>query len=352
MDIDNQQTICPVCNEPRIEDARDLQSWPITRYKCSRCGTFDMDRALAVQTTKPWADVAHFVSAWVRRENKAGITPNIGKGIRREDISNPEWWKTKYRNVGFPATTNEKLDALLLTYAESVSNKYQERVKTDRPELISTVAAKNIDEIKGLTNLLEEMGRLIKVEKAYGALTISAQGWLRIDELRKDDTTSNTTFIAMWFSESTKEYREAVITAVEFCGYRPVIVDQEEYSGFIMDQVITLIQQAKFVIADFTCLPETIEDGKVKNGVRGGVYWESGMAYGLGKPLIHTCKNTAESKDRIHFDVDQYNTIYWQEDDLGLNIRPLEETNINPTFAEKLAARILALVGKGSYMPE
>lgn len=156
----------------------------------------------------------------------------------------------------------------------------------------------------------------------------------------------------MWFSEVTSEYRNAVIAAVEFCGYKPIIVDQEQYSDFIMNQVITFIRQAKFVIADFTCLPEATLDGKVKNGVRGGVYWESGMAYGLGKPLIHTCEDSTESKDRIHFDVDQYNTLYWEQEELSTDIRPMDEPHENPVFAEKLVARILALVGKGSYKPE
>ena len=76
------------------------------------------------------------------------------------------------------------------------------------------------------------------------------------------------------------------------------------------------------------------------------------MAYGLGKPLIHTCEDTPESKERIHFDVDQYNTIYWHQDDVSAHIRPIDEANKNPTFAEKLVARILALVGQGSYKTE
>ena len=195
MDADNQQTICPVCNEPRIEDVRDLQSLPITRYKCGRCGTFDMDRALAVPTTKPWAEVAHFVSAWVRRENKAGITPNIGKGVRREDISNPEWWKTQYGSMGFPTTTIDKLNKLLQVIAENIDSEYDRQFSLGLPHYISEVAAKNGHEVDGLMRILDE---LELIDKQFPKVT--AKGWLRIDELKKVENTNDSAFIAMWFS--------------------------------------------------------------------------------------------------------------------------------------------------------
>jgi nucleoside 2-deoxyribosyltransferase/transposase-like protein len=346
----NQTTVCPICGENYAKEIRQLESGVMTRYKCERCGSFDIDHVLVTLKDKPWDEVKHLVSAWVRRENKSGIpVPNIAKGAGMSDVSSPEWWANQFRHMGFPETTNEKLDALLLAYADSVSGIYQERIKVDQPELISIVAAKNIDEIKGLTSLLEEMGHLRKVGKAYGALTISAQGWLHTDELRKAIIASNSAFVAMWFDDSTKKYRNAVIAAIEHCGYKAIVVDQQEYNDFIMNQVISLIRQSRFLVADFTSHPEIENDGKVKNGVRGGVYWEAGMAYGLGRPVIHTCEDSGASRSRIHFDVNQYNTIFWKEDELNTEIRPLDQPRTNPNFAEKLAARILATVGKGSY---
>ena len=84
------------------------------------------------------------------------------------------------------------------------------------------------------------------------------------------------------------------------------------------------------------------------NGVRGGVYWEAGMAYGLARPIIHTCEDNTESRSRIHFDVHQYNTIFWTEADLDTEIRSLDQPRRNPNFAEKLAVRILATAGRGN----
>jgi nucleoside 2-deoxyribosyltransferase len=341
---------CPVCGENYLKSSKSLEAFSGFRNECERCGIYDIDKILIDIKDKPWSNVSHLVSAWVRRENNAGITPVIYKGAEIKDISNPEWWEKQFRYMGFPETTTEKLSALLLAYVAMTKGNYFANVAPE-PRLIADIAAKNIEEVFGVTSLLSEIGYL----KPYGNTkrsTFTARGWLHVEELKKLKTDSHSAFIAMWFSEHTRKYREAVIAAVEHCGYRPIIVDQEEYTGFIMDQVINLIRQAKFVIADFTCRAEIVNDGGIKNGVRGGVYWESGMAYGLGKPLIHTCEDDLESRARIHFDVDQYNTIYWRQEDLDVHIRSIDEVNRNPTFAEKLVARILALVGQGSYKPE
>jgi hypothetical protein len=342
---------CPICGENYVQNSiRELSDGLSLEYNCERCGKYKISRQLI--DDQPWLEVKHLVSAWVKRENRAGIpSPTIGAGADVKTLDSSEW-ADRFRRMGFPETTNEKLDALLRAYADSTESDYKRSLDQEQPQLISKVAAKDKGEIKGLTTLLRELD-YIKQDKDSSPRTISAKGWLRIDELHKAIITSDSVFIAMWFSNETKKYREAVIAAINYCGYRPVIIDQEEYNDFIMDQIVSSIKQARFLIADFTCRPETTKgnEGKVKNGVRGGVYWEAGMAYGLGRPVIHTCEDNQEAKNRIHFDVNQYNTIFWKSNDLGANIRSLEESRSNPTFAERLAARIMATIGKGSYMP-
>jgi len=85
-------------------------------------------------------------------------------------------------------------------------------------------------------------------------------------------------------------------------------------------------------------------------GVRGGVYWEAGMAYGLGKTVIQTCRDDNEAKRRIHFDLNQYQTMPWKQDELNTEVRPLSSSISDPTFTERLAQRILATIGKGNYI--
>lgn len=339
---------CPICGENYPQNSiKELPGGLLFEYNCERCGKYKISRKLIDDHDHPWLEIKHLVSAWVRRENRAGISPTIEVGA---DVNE---WVNQFRRMGFPETINGKLDDLLRAYADSTEGDYKRTLEPEQPQLISKVAAKDKGEIIGLTTLLREL-TYIEQDKDHSPRTISAKGWLRIDELNKAIITSDSAFMAMWFSNETKKYREAVIAAINYCSYKPVIIDQEEYNGFIMDQIVSSIKQARFLIADFTCRPETTEgsnEGKVRNGVRGGVYWEAGMAYGLGRPVIHTCEDNQETKNRIHFDVNQYNTIFWESDDLGTTIRSLEESRSNPTFAERLAAQIMATIGKGSYAP-
>lgn len=100
---------------------------------------------------------------------------------------------------------------------------------------------------------------------------------------------------------------------------------------------------------DLTCIPEDTNNSKVTGGVRGGVYWEAGMAYGMGKVVIQTCRKDDYSSRRIHFDLNQYNAIWWEEDNLTTGYIEIHNHVNNPSFAQELAQRIMATVGKGSY---
>ena len=344
---------CPVCDGRYLEEEVDPFLTRRKRYTCKRCGTYEFDKFL-VEGNPDFDRVRHLISAWIRRQNDSGIFPVVvGSGMNTQDIK----WPQQFEYMWFPKTTDEKMNSLLLAYADKT--KYGEGILfSNNPNLISEIAARDIDEIKGLNQLLAQVDYTdFDGSDIFGAcdrVRLKAKGWLRVDELRKTSVANDSAFIAMWFNDSiTGAYREAVIKTVGECGYNPIFVDQEKFNGFIMDQVVTLIRQSRFIIADYTARPE--EDGdysKVKQGVRGGVYWEAGFAYGMGKPVVHTCEDDREATRRIHFDVDQYKTIYWKRGNLGASIRELTKPIDKPNFMEELAMHILATVGKGSYVPE
>jgi nucleoside 2-deoxyribosyltransferase len=339
---------CAVCGGPYVKSEKRLENgtW---RIECKRCGRYEIGNPLRglSEQNKPWHKVRHLVSAWIRKENKADKTPFIGAGANNSELSSPDWWESQYKHMGFPETTSDKLDALLVVLADSAKEDYEANISIIEERLIAEIAVNSLKDITGLIRILEEFGYVTPyLPNRYKIL---GKGWLRIDELRKVKTASDSAFVAMWFHDTTKKYREAVIAAIKHCDYKPVILDKEEYNGFIMEQAISQIKQARFVVADFTCRPEFVEGDKVKAGVRGGVYWEAGMAYGLNKPVIHTCEDNEDAKSRRHFDIDQYNTIFRKPGELNTNIRNLSEKVDNPTFAEKLANRILWVVGRGSF---
>lgn len=190
----------------------------------------------------------------------------------------------------------------------------------------------------------------INAEKASdgdGQITLTFAGWKKFEDILKSKQESNTAFVAMWFDDSNKLLKAAAKAAIEQAGYEAIVLDDFDHNNFIMDEVINQIGEAKFVIADFTCIPEQPEENsKIPGGVRGGVYFEAGYAKGLGKEVIFTCKDSEEARKRRHFDIDQVNFLFWQENSGKLVDRKGRD------FIERLTERIKATVGPGENLPQ
>lgn len=166
-------------------------------------------------------------------------------------------------------------------------------------------------------------------------LRITAKGYARLRELQRVNQDSRQGFVAMWYADEMKAvYENAIRPAIEFVEpgqdaprYRSVRVDSVEHVNDINDEMIAQIRRSKFLVCDLT-------------GYRGGVYFEAGFAYGLGLPVIYTCRQdwcdadiffdprgrqvtklkdsqgrwVSIKKEGIHFDLAHRNRIVWQGD--------------------------------------
>ena len=155
-------------------------------------------------------------------------------------------------------------------------------------------------------------------------VAVTPKGWEWLGTRRGDG--GHDVFIAMAFAASQKQVKDAIQRAVEEVGYSALRVDEDEYTGGIMDRVVAQIRRSRFVVVDFTLN-------------RGGVYYEAGIAFGLGIPCVHICHqrciDLADSNpQRLHFDVAHMATITWTEGDLE-------------GFTRRLANRIEAVFGRG-----
>jgi hypothetical protein len=337
--------LCPICENALNETPYALQSFDASEYNCPRCGEYRLNSF--IQSTDEFRNSRFLISAWVRQQNKLGNKhPVIGKN------DNGGNWFTNLKYLNFPQTVTQKLDALLNAYSEIAKDDYGKQIETELFKYLpAEIAGKDMKEIDSLNEFLEQLGfiNVKNIARGINPLQITVRGWTKIDELQRKSESTDSAFVAMWFDDSLGKYRQAIIQAVSYCGYNPIVIDQHDFSGFIMDQIVSLIGQSRFLIADLSCKPELIENDRVKQGVRGGVYWEAGMAYGMNKPVIITCAENQESKNRIHFDLNQYPTIFWSEQLLSGGIRDLTKNVDDPTFTERVAQRILHLVGQGKY---
>ena len=157
----------------------------------------------------------------------------------------------------------------------------------------------------------------------------------------------------MWFNptEMNDVYEKAIKPAIEYkeqgkteSRFQAIKIDNVEHINDINDEIIATIRRSRFMVCDLT-------------GYRGGVYFEAGFAYGLGLPVIYTCRKDWSSEDKlkdnagnvvetlkdsserdirvkkegVHFDLAHRNRIEWQEDKLD-------------EFREKLENRIKAVI--------
>jgi hypothetical protein len=128
-------------------------------------------------------------------------------------------------------------------------------------------------------------------------LTLSMEGWKRVQPLPRPGGFPGRCFVAMWFSEETREaYEQGIEPAVSDAGFKPIRIDRKEHNNEIPDEIISEIRNSEFMIADFT-------------GQRAGVYYEAGFAMGLGRKVIWCCRKDEIAK--LHFDTNHKNHIAW-----------------------------------------
>ncbi len=170
-----------------------------------------------------------------------------------------------------------------------------------------------------LMYLLEsELGYIARTHPSSSDFLVTPRGWLALED--SANTTTTIGFVAMWFSAEVEPlYEHSIYPAIREAGYEPLRIDKKEHTNRIDDEIVASIRAARFLVADYT-------------GNRGGVYYEAGFAHGLGLPVFFM----AREKESLHFDIRQYNTIFWTNDELE-------------KARDRLKNRILATLGRGPF---
>lgn len=135
-------------------------------------------------------------------------------------------------------------------------------------------------------NILKE--QIVKGLKVYKLMNLAA-------EIIK----GNDVFVAMSFSENMDSARKCIKEVLFELEYNPIIIDEKQHNNQIPEEIFTEIDKSYFVIADLT-------------EQKGGVYLEAGYALAKKKNVIFLCNNT--EKEKVHFDVKQINTIFWEDE--------------------------------------
>ncbi len=212
--------------------------------------------------------------------------------------------KEELSQISYPKTPKEKLDKLI-RYLYDLQNYDGEIVTVDSFNKIWNYNYfKNGHESLLYFNTLHENKYLHVVQNINGVTTFkfNFEGLNYLIKISDESFISKKCFVAMAFDDETSSIRVAIKRAILDSRFDPIIIDEKHISSdnTINDAIISNIRQCKFCIADFTMH-------------RNGVYFESGFALGLGKPVIYLCRK--DEFDKAHFDIKPLQHIIYQTEE-------------------------------------
>ncbi len=181
-----------------------------------------------------------------------------------------------------------------------------------------------IGEIRFLMDYLRGNGWIKWQGDVLSHFTVTVDGYSHIAD-QTINIDSSQVFVAMWFDESMDDaFNRGIRLAVENAGYDAFKISDKPDVDKIDDEIIGEIRRSRFMVADFT---------HGDRGARGSVYYEAGFAYGLGLPVLRSCRKDIVDRNELHFDVRQHYHVVWET--------PEE-------LRDGLEKRIRALIGEGS----
>ncbi|MBX3585115.1 MAG: hypothetical protein KF796_00620 [Ramlibacter sp.] len=314
---------CPVC------DYRDAVVTPGAEndYEvgCEQCGSFRMTHEARVNARAVADDLRWKVSAW--------ICQYLGDGLLTAELLDQAAASTP---PGVVQRAHRMLSWIAIRYSPGKSFGVEELGRGQRenrpafegsgvsPSALVLIASnlmptgwnRDLDEMRYMVTevLCNELGWL--ASQNNWDYQVAPKGLMRLETAPSIE--SSIAFCAMWFDKRVESlWFEVIDPAIRLSGYEPLKIDIAPHNEKIDDKIIASIRSARFVVADFT-------------GNRGGVYYEAGFAHGLGLPVIFMC----QEGETLHFDVRQYNCIFWTAD-------KLEEAR------DRLVNRIRATLGQG-----
>jgi hypothetical protein len=275
-----QKGRCPLCVNPETwwQPGRDNGTF----FDCPVCGKFFMDFKLMVD--RDMQGTPHpYLSAATRKASEAGNPLTL---------TMENWQRLEYEQRSI-RVSQKLIDLLQLIAARSKTpgQRWLIKLNHDYPLI---AAADNVE----LSHLLAHLTQKEFLADGTTNCLLTVAGWEALEPLPRPGGIPGRCFVAMWFSDETREaYDRGIAPGVADADFTPIRVDQKEHNNEIPDEIMAEIRNCQFMVADFT-------------GQRAGVYYEAGFAMGLGRPVIWCCRKDEICK--LHFDTNHRNHIDWQ----------------------------------------
>lgn len=313
---------CPVCGSlnAKVESLQNIAAYDYVQ--CASCGTFavpDFDSGLYPEDLD-----RNYLAAYLFYNGSNGLLDKENKfryfiGAKKP-FEDPIWKLVTCDeiNAWYPKSFSEKLDTILLALAKlSKYNGSEILLSIEENNSLFFVqrftdtgaSYSNDDQFRQcyfFLNYMEKQNFLFSGTKNTQtgkiAIHLLPKALQRVDELQKNQVNSKKVFVAMGYSDKSKQprtlVREAIRKAINKAGFEADFLDEHEHNNQIVPEMLYRIRQSRFIIADLTYC-------------NNGAYYEAGYAAGLGKEVIHLCQSD-DFHETGHFDVKQKATILWQ----------------------------------------
>ena len=320
---------CPICNNETL-------SYPdydknTVFYTCPVCGRFELDVFHKINHNHLAAYLAHncFNHGMIEYRYHTTLDKELCDKYKA-DFENgdhthgrPVHMDADIIENWYPKTFSERVDYILLYLNDKIKHIGQQ-VSFGYNTLLSAMFIDRKDYDKSpvydvgkwelrnnedceheLQYMLDYLVKCSYIEYTEGAseddwveISITPDGYSRIDLLQKNTSHGRNVLVAMKFGDDTKNLREAIRKGIKEAGYNAIFIDEVQHNDFITPELLKHIRDSKFVVVDLT-------------HQNNGAYFEEGYAMGLGKPVIQLCQKDTY----LHFDIAQKNTIMWATED-------------------------------------
>ncbi len=296
---------CLICDlaDQQSDNAGDQR----VRVNCERCGTFIYQVRDAVASPSMANEGKVNLSAFVREQNAVGIVPLLTAELMDQ--------VKRRRRPRLRDRASRALAAKVQDVGYDLSRKL---VISEKPRIQAVSYSADENELSILLEILEGDGLIKTAGMIPTSIIIAPAGLIQAEELSQPGTAYIQGFVAMSFDPSMNDaYTRGFYPGISAAGYRPFRIDAKEHINGISDEILAEIRRSRFLVADYTHM-------------NNGVYFEAGVAVGLGIPLIPTCR--ADHLDKLHFDIKHINTLKWESPE---------------QLARDLAKRIAGVIGEG-----
>jgi hypothetical protein len=282
---------CPLCDRSPADGVRmgNGGQFADVIINCPLCGSFELVGEGAVAASWHWdLGLRSALSCATRQATEAGEQIRI-TAHNAEDLAAPH----------MHTMVSDNQERLLRQVAKRAGRPHQGAFLSFETDF-TVIDCFSPEEFRWYIEWVENQKLALRTGAGPSGvqLTLSMDGWSRVQPFPRPGGIPGNCFVAMWFSEDLRAaYELGIEPAIADAGLKPIRIDRKEHNNEITDEIMSEIRNCQVMVADFT-------------GQRGGVYYEAGFAMGLGRPVIWSCRK--DEIEKLHFDTNHKNHIAWE----------------------------------------